>query len=198
MAQTTIAVASNGQALPGTGNVIHVASTTGFASSGIITIYLTSTGFSQEVNYTGTTGGVTPTFTGCTSNSTDIMTTGDFVVDNVVTVEIAGEYKRIPANGIEGNPTSAYGEYSFFTYGQSETNGGSGTDDGYTIMLKSFTLPFVTTVAATRYYQMVGFYVTGAVYEAFVVTGSPTAPSVNNPNTGHALINTYVSSFWTV
>jgi hypothetical protein len=48
----------------------------------------------------------------------------------------------------------------------------------------------------TKYYQMTGYYVTGAVFESFVVTGSPTASSVTNPNTGHMLINTFVSSFW--
>ena len=189
MAQTTIALASNGQPLPGTANIIHVASNTGFATSGIITIYLTSTGFSQQVNYTGKG---TNSFTGCTSNSTDTMTTGDFVMDNVATVQIDGEYKRMPASGITGNPTSSYGEYGFLTNTQIDA------DIGATMALKTFTLPQVTTITATKYYKMVGFYVTGSVYESFVVTGSPTAPSVTNPNTGHALINTYVSSFWTV
>lgn len=56
-------------------------------------------------------------------------------------------------------------------------------------------LPF-TTSSTTKYYKMVGYYVTGAVYEEFVVTGSPTTPSFTNPNTGHALINCYVSTFW--
>ena len=54
-----------------------------------------------------------------------------------------------------------------------------------------------TPAGATVYYKMTGFYVTGAVYESFVVTGSPTSASTTNPNTGHALINTFVSQTWT-
>lgn len=50
----------------------------------------------------------------------------------------------------------------------------------------------------TKYYQMVGYYAAGATYESFVVTGSPSASSTTNPNTGHALINTYVASFWAI
>ncbi len=50
----------------------------------------------------------------------------------------------------------------------------------------------------TKYYQMVGYYAAGATYESFVVTGSPAASSTTNPNTGHALINTYVASFWAI
>src|SRR5574337_903917 len=57
------------------------------------------------------------------------------------------------------------------------------------------TLP--TPPTATVYYKMVGYYVTGAVYESFVVTGSPTSASTTNPNTGHALINTFVAQTWT-
>lgn len=47
-----------------------------------------------------------------------------------------------------------------------------------------------------NYYKMVGYYVASAAYEAFVVTGSPSAASTTNPNTGHALVNTFVASFW--
>ena len=50
----------------------------------------------------------------------------------------------------------------------------------------------------TKYFQMVGYYTTGAVYEAFVVTGSPAPSTTTNPNTGHTLVNTYVASFWQV
>jgi hypothetical protein len=48
----------------------------------------------------------------------------------------------------------------------------------------------------TKYYKMVGFYVSGAVYESFVATGSPAASTCTNPNTTHTLINTYVASFY--
>lgn len=57
-------------------------------------------------------------------------------------------------------------------------------------------LPTPTT--STRYYKMVGFYTTGAVYESFVVANNPTSSSTTNPNTGHALVNTYVAQVWTI
>lgn len=57
------------------------------------------------------------------------------------------------------------------------------------------TLPVPQTV--TTYYKMTGYYTTGAVYESFVVTGSPTSATTTNPNTGHTLINTFVSQTWT-
>lgn len=47
-----------------------------------------------------------------------------------------------------------------------------------------------------KHFKMIGYYVTGAVYESFVVTGSPSPSSTTNPNTGHALINTYVANIW--
>lgn len=58
-AATTIAAASNGAALPQ--GTINVASTSGFASSGFITVVISST--RRLVAYTGTTA---TTFTGCT------------------------------------------------------------------------------------------------------------------------------------
>jgi hypothetical protein len=68
---TTIAVASNGVALPAA--TINVASTAGFASSG--TIYVITTAGPQLVTYTGI--GAT-TFTGCTGG-TGTMNTGNSV-----------------------------------------------------------------------------------------------------------------------
>jgi hypothetical protein len=68
---TTIAVASNGAALPQA--TINVASTTGFATTGAI--YVTTTNGPQLVTYTGTTG---TTFTGCLGG-TGVMTTGNAV-----------------------------------------------------------------------------------------------------------------------
>lgn len=60
-------------------------------------------------------------------------------------------------------------------------------------------LPIPTgTSSVTKYYQMVGYYTTGAVYESFVVTGSPATPTTTNPNTGHTLVNTFVASFWEI
>lgn len=58
---TTIAAGSSGQTLPGTGNVINVASTAGFAPLG--SFYVTSSTGSQLISYTGTTS---TSFTGCT------------------------------------------------------------------------------------------------------------------------------------
>ncbi len=57
------------------------------------------------------------------------------------------------------------------------------------------TLP--TPTGVTTYYKMVGYYTTGLVYESFVTTGNPTSASTTNPNTGHALVNTFVTQTWT-
>ena len=46
------------------------------------------------------------------------------------------------------------------------------------------------------HFKMIGYYVTGAVYESFVVTGTPAPSTTTNPNTGHTLINTYVANTW--
>jgi hypothetical protein len=54
-----------------------------------------------------------------------------------------------------------------------------------------------TPSGITIYYKMTGFYTTGSVYESFVVTGNPTTATTVNPNTGHTLINTFVSQTWT-
>lgn len=66
---TTIAVASNGQALPQA--TINVASTTGFPTSGTIRV-TTNTGV-QTVTYSGTTG---TTFTGCSGGGGTMSTGG--------------------------------------------------------------------------------------------------------------------------
>lgn len=68
---TTVAAGSNGQALPGTGNQISVASTVGFPSSGTILVWNGSS--YQTVTYTNTSGG--NTFTG-TSGGTGTISTG--------------------------------------------------------------------------------------------------------------------------
>ena len=67
---TTVAAGSNGQAFPGTGNQISVASTTGFPNSGTILVY-NGTSY-QTVTYTGTSGG--NTFTGTAGGSGTLST----------------------------------------------------------------------------------------------------------------------------
>lgn len=76
---TTIAVGSNGAALPQA--TINVASTTGFPTSG--TIYVTTGAGVQTVTYTGVTA---TTFTGC-SGGTGTMSTGGFVGPNCTIAE---------------------------------------------------------------------------------------------------------------
>ena len=46
----------------------------------------------------------------------------------------------------------------------------------------------------TTYFKMRGFYVAGAVYEVFVVTGAPSS----TPPSGHTLINVAVVSTWQI
>jgi hypothetical protein len=75
--QTTVASASNGQALPQA--TVNVASTTGFASSGQLITRKTS-GACAYITYTGTTG---TTFTGCSSNfggASYTLATGDVII----------------------------------------------------------------------------------------------------------------------
>jgi hypothetical protein len=78
---TTIALASNGQTVPGTGNIISVASVVGFANSGNINV-TTSAGV-QLVTYTGINFAANQ-FTGCsTLNGTGTMSTGGAVSQGV-------------------------------------------------------------------------------------------------------------------
>jgi len=53
-----------------------------------------------------------------------------------------------------------------------------------------------TVGGVIKYFQMTGFYVTGNVYESFVTVNSPAPSNTTNPNTGHVLIDTFVSSTW--
>jgi hypothetical protein len=73
---TNIASGSNNVSLPQT--TINVLSTTGFTSSG--TISVTTTNGQQTVSYTGTSGGTQ--FTGC-SGGTGTMNTGNLVVQQI-------------------------------------------------------------------------------------------------------------------
>lgn len=75
---TTIAAGSSGQTLPGTGNVINVASTSGFAPIG--SIYVSSSTGSQLISYTGTTA---TSFTG-TSVANGNATPGTITVNALV------------------------------------------------------------------------------------------------------------------
>jgi|SRR5579885_664346 len=189
MVETSIASGSNGQTLPQT--TINVASTTGFAASGSFTISVS--GSIQTIAYTGTNAGTQ--FTGC-SGGTGTLATGQGVVqstDNSASIEF-NSARGTPASGILGIPTGASGSYDV-------VNMSGGKDDhGSTTVARSGTisLPVTPGGSTTKYYQMVGYYTTGAVYEAFVVTGSPSASTATNPNTGHTLTNCYVASFWQV
>jgi hypothetical protein len=49
---------------------------------------------------------------------------------------------------------------------------------------------------AVIHFKVVGFYVTGSVYESFVTTTAPVSSSLTNPNNGHSLTQAYVSNIW--
>jgi len=155
---TTIAVASNGVALP-TGT-INVVSTTNFPTSGSILVF-TNAG-SQTVAYTGTSG---TTFTGCTGgtgtmstagnvSTTSLLTFGSDGYTNATTIFRADGYTDFFANSATFNPgmigkalvmwkpgsnSSEDSIYSIIGYKSSNNivinvnNGGtpSGVSDGY-------------------------------------------------------------------
>ena len=50
--------------------------------------------------------------------------------------------------------------------------------------------------AKNKYFKMIGFWPEGKVYEAFVVAGAPAQATTVNPNTGHVLVKTFVSTIW--
>ena len=100
-------------------------------------------------------------------------------------LSLTGGYAAVVAyNSISIMPSISGNALSFASANAPITGSNPGT-----------TLP--TPPAVTVYYKMVGYYTTGAVYESFVTTGSPAASSTTNPNTGHALINTFVAQSWT-
>lgn len=51
---------------------------------------------------------------------------------------------------------------------------------------------FNVSGGATTYYKMRGYYVTGAVYETYTVTGSPSS----SPPSGHTLIDVAIVATW--
>jgi len=197
---TTIAVASNGQSLPQA--VITVASTTSFPATGGTILVTTGAGV-QIVTYGATSGA---TFTGC-SGGTGAMSTGGAVQmssgDRGLTfaAAVSNELLMAPAAGFLGIPDTSHGNYILPVAVSDGYRGG--LDSSSTAFLNaslaassgnSVPLPHVNIV----YYKMVGYYIAGAVYEAFVVTTTPTAESVTNPNTGHALVKTRVAASWIV
>lgn len=120
ISSTTIASGSNGVSLP-TGT-INVASTTGFATAGTISV-ITTNG-AQTVTYTNTTG---TTFTGC-SGGTGVMATGNtvtsvFVVNLPASPTTGDTYTIKDANGnagtanitVNGNGANIDGGFSSIT-----------------------------------------------------------------------------------
>ena len=116
------------------------------------------------------------------------------MTDNGTSINMDGSTKVTSAAGILGTPSGNKGSYNLFNF-QNFVD-----DIGSSISLKTSgsSLPAPSGGGTTKYFQMVGYYSTGAVYEAFVVTGTPAPPTTTNPNTGHTLVNTYVASFWAI
>lgn len=172
-------------------STITVVSTTGFASP-TGTIYILNSSGTQTVAYTGTT---TTTFTGC-SGGTGAIATGNDVVQSIeqgTTAALILEPKISPAVAT-GPAIETHGKYSFLNQDVFGSND-IGTTDEYPFVQ---TIPKPTVATTTNYYKMVGYYTTGATYESFVTTGSPSSSTTTNPNTGHTLVNTFVASFWSV
>jgi hypothetical protein len=94
-------------------------------------------------------------------------------------------------------PDQAHGSYDYSSSNPASRNL---TDNDRPSSFFLFTpgLPTPSGGSTVKYYKMVGYYTTGTVYESFVTTGSPASPTTVNPNTGHTLVNTFVSSFWEV
>lgn len=113
--------------------------------------------------------------------------------DRGTTINVFVEFKITPAGGQLGNPTSNKGVYGVIPSAANEI-----TDRGVTSPSTAYPgySGYTGTTTLTKYYKMVGYYVTGAVYEEFISVGAPSASSATNPNTGHALIDCYVSTFW--
>ena len=115
--------------------------------------------------------------------------------DQGISVSLDGEKSVTPAQ-YTGNPQQKNGSYGIIVVGL-PGDAGSNTDRGLSVTLKS-PIPSPLPLTALTYYKMVGYYATGSVYESFVATNAPSLATVVNPNTGHTLINTYVSAFWEI
>lgn len=202
MAGTTIAVGSNGAALPQA--TINVAATAAFTTSG--TIYVKTTAGMQLVTYSGTGG---TTFTGC-SGGTGTMATGNIVfqtIDQGSSIIFKRNEDGFSPAVVSTDQTANLGSAYSINAGWSNNLSGDNSTHGSNRFGQFFgTWPIRNASGdilnppsgATPYFQMVGFYTVGGVYESFVVTGTPASPTVINPNTGHTLVSTYVSSYWAI
>lgn len=200
---TTVASGSNAvnvNTFAGSGT-LHVVQTATFAAATAsaprtVIVYLTNPGTHlaptyQTITYTGTSGG--NAFTGCTCSGSGLLHTGDTVFQDGYTVQDDGQKKRTPGNGVQGIPGGTYGSYDLVQITSPDS------DEGATNYNRTNpALANGTGTIFTRYYKMVGYYSTGAVYETFIITGAPATGTTTNPNTGHTLINTFVASFWEV
>jgi hypothetical protein len=143
-ATTTIAVGSNGQALPQ--GTINVVSTTGFLSAGLLSV-TTSSGV-QTVTYTGTTA---TSFTGC-SGGVGTMSTGGAVgaiialKPNVFIVGVSRDAVRITA--------SAFVLDASFTGGADNR---SGISNAIVTGTASFNFTTVTSAAGKLYFRDTSF-----------------------------------------
>jgi hypothetical protein len=135
-------------------------------------------------------------------------TTTSFIVNSVGT--ISGHDTLSGSSALKSNYVSALGGGSSFvsynSFGTIFASGGGSSSNQQPNSVVTDTagtsLPIPSGggggSSLTQYYKMVGYYTTGAVYESFVVTGSPSPPTTTNPSTGHTLYNTFVSSFWEI
>ena len=143
-ATTTIAVSSNGQALPQ--GTINVVSTTGFLSAGLLSV--TTSGGVQTVSYTGKTA---DSFTGCTGG-TGTMSTGGAVgaiialKPNVFIVGVSRDAVRITA--------SAFVLDASFTGGADNR---TGISNAVVTGTASFNFTTVTSAAGKLYFRDTSF-----------------------------------------
>jgi hypothetical protein len=147
-----------------------------------------------------TTTNITPI--GTTASGTGLpteSTTTSFANDNVGTAsghDQGSGFSGLRQSGISlvggGSVVISYLSLNSTNSGNEQTLSTSAPNNVITNNNAGISLP--TPVG--KHFKMIGYYVTGAVYESFVVTGSPTPSSTTNPNTGHALINTYVANIW--
>lgn len=170
---TTIAIGSNNVSLPQT--TINVASTTSFPASG--TIYVVTTAGTQQVTYTGTSGG--NQFTGCLGG-TGTMNTGNLVSNlNAYNIDYRSSDTPPPEN-------SAAGPLTWWLY-ETETqvsqymmNNALSGNQG--ILAATSTTPITITFSSQQPGYVTGqtIVITGAtgntgVNGTFVVTQVPTA-----------------------
>jgi hypothetical protein len=203
MAVTTT---SGSQTLPETTVTVVSNGAIGFATSG--TLYIFGASGVQTVTYTGGNGASSggfftsgTTFTGCLGGTGTVLV-GSSVVQSTeqnTTVYLDGELDVTSAlaTGFIAVNTGTYNNK--FSSQSNQNNGGGFSNDFGTTSLNKTPIPDPlppVTGQLTKYFKMVGFYATGAVYEQFVSIGAPSAATATNPNTGHTLINCYVSTIW--